>query len=672
MRAKALASEVGLRMASRDKAIADTGLVTIKTREEQALADAQDAAARAGPAALNAAVPMPVPVEAPRPSLDAGGYGPQPGVVSPEAQRMHDAQVQQNTALWPLIVRSGANPAQLIEGVGKGEGLSALSGGLVPGSTPDANTQRVAGGLYTGTSPTTSTVWSPGDTAGVDADARGKILQDRAKPPEPKMFGDMPYLINPDGSIRPAQGFVPKPDYRDLNGGIVQLGPNGATPVPGAAPQPKLPERQMIGDVLHERQPDGSWRPVTGPAAPQAKAPERQVMDGVVYERDPVSGKWSPATGIAPPAPGEPGAFAGQNSLDGVASKIVSNTSVRMQDNTYKPTLQEATDYATGYNHLYQQPKQSFEKDGQGNTVLVTTMPEPPAGVLTPAQVYARVPGFKASAPSAAPPPPPLAGPSSSQAPPPAPPVQSPPASPVAAPVAAPAAPASVPTGNPIDNSATNLAPGANVRVQKILSGSGKPPTAEEQKSRLFFTRALLGTVYLDKMKNTDVPDALTNWFAGQDSNGVLNAIGNASLDSNTRNFITAKTAFGTAQLRDESGAAINSGEFVTSDKTYIPQPGDGPDQLAQKRELRHAYTLGMLQNAYSGDPQGLSQALEQSKAMGVDLTPHPEDLPVPASSRNAKPPLAPTPQSRYPTPPAGVDPKDWAHVPEPDRSKFF
>ena len=139
--------------------------------------------------------------------------------------------------------QSRANPAQLIEGVGKGEGLSALSGGLVPGSTPDANTQRVAGGLYTGTAPTTSTVWSPGDTAGVDASAREKILQDRAKPPEPKMFGDMPYLINPDGSIRPAQGFVPKPDYRDLNGGIVQLGPNGATPVPGAAPMPKAPER---------------------------------------------------------------------------------------------------------------------------------------------------------------------------------------------------------------------------------------------------------------------------------------------------------------------------------------------------------------------------------------------------------------------------------------------
>ena len=554
MRARALASEVGLRMASRDKAIADTGLVTIKTKEEQALADAQDAAARAGPAALNAAVPMPVPVEAPRPSLDAGGYGPQPGVVSPEAQRMHDAQIDTNTALWPLIVRSGANPTQLIEGVGKGEGLSALSGGLVPGAKPDPNVQRVAGGLYTGTAPSTSTVWSPGDTAGVDAEARGKILQDHAKPPEPKMFGDMPYLINPDGSIRPAQGFVPKPDYRDLNGGIVQLGPNGATPVPGAAPQPKLPERQMIGDVLHERQPDGSWRPVSGQAPVAAKAPERQVVDGVVYERDPLSGKWSPAQGIAPPAPGEPGAFAGQNGLDGVAAKVVSNTNVRMRDQNYKPALQEASDYAIGYNHLYQQPKQSFEKGPDGGINLVTTMPEPPAGVLTPADVYSRA-GIKVGQPAGPATPPPLvAGPPSSQAPPPAPPVQSPPASSVAAPVAAPAVPASVPTGNPIDNSATNLVPGANVRVQKIMDGSGKQPTADEAKSRLFLARALLGTVYLDKMKPSDIPGPITNWFASADSPGVLNAIANANLNPDDRNFIIAKTAFGTAQLRDEFG----------------------------------------------------------------------------------------------------------------------
>jgi hypothetical protein len=242
MRAKALASEVGQRMAARDKLLADTGLVTIKTKEEQALADAQDAAARAGPAALNAAVPMPIPVEAPRADAPGTtGYGPQQGIVSPEAQKMHDAQIATNNAIWPVIVRS-SNGTQLVEATGKGEGPSALSGGLVPGARPDPNVQRVAGGLYTGTSPTTSTVWSPGDTAGVDADARGKILQDRAKPPEPKMFGDMPYLINPDGSIRPVQGFVPKPDYRDLNGGIASSAPTARPPSPAQRHNPNSPK----------------------------------------------------------------------------------------------------------------------------------------------------------------------------------------------------------------------------------------------------------------------------------------------------------------------------------------------------------------------------------------------------------------------------------------------
>jgi hypothetical protein len=233
---------------------------------------------------------------------------------------MHDAQVATLKAAWPVIVRSG-NATQIIEALGKGEGLGALSGGLVPGSKPDPNVQRVAGGLYTGSAPTTSTVWSPGDTAGQQAEAGREIAVQNAKPKEPniKEFGGQPYLINPDGSLATPQGFTPKPNFRDLNGGIVALGPDGATPVRGAEPQPK--------------------------------APERQVVDGVVYERQP-NGQWTPAQGIAPPAPKTGGPFADSNSVEGVSYRTVLDTANKVEKNAIISS-EEARAYEATYNQLY-------------------------------------------------------------------------------------------------------------------------------------------------------------------------------------------------------------------------------------------------------------------------------------------------------------------------------
>ena len=183
-----------------------------------------------------------------------------------------------------------------------------------------------------------------------------------------------------------------------------------------------------------------------------------------------------------------------------------------------------------------------------------------------------------------------------------------------------------------------------------------------------------MGTTYLDKVQKGDLPSVWANYVADPNASGIVSAFLQSNLPSDTRSFITARTAFGTAQLRNKSGAAINPSEFRQTDTTYSPMPGDGPAQLAQKTELRHAEIRTLLSSAYAGDPQGLQQALQQAKELGVDLTPHPERLPAPASARNAKPAAAPVP----PAPPApnGVDPKEWNDVIWPNmrpegRAKF-
>jgi hypothetical protein len=216
-----------------------------------------------------------------------------------------------------------------------------------------------------------------------------------------------------------------------------------------------------------------------------------------------------------------------------------------------------------------------------------------------------------------------------------------------------------------LDQAAATLVPGGAVRVQKILAGSGKPPTEAQAKDRTFAARALMGTSYLDKMQKGDLPNVWANYVADPNASGIVSAFMQANLDPDTRNYITARTAFGTAQLRNESGAAINPSEFRQTDTTYNPMPGDGSAQFAYKTEMRHAEIRTLLSSAFAGDPQGLQQALDQAKALGVDLTPHPERIPTPASARGGESTAGALP------PPAGFDPKLWSHL-TPDEQRQY
>ncbi|MCA6114243.1 hypothetical protein J6524_04775 [Bradyrhizobium sp. WSM 1738] len=51
--------------------------------------------------------------------------------------------------------------------------------------------------------------------------------------------------------------------------------------------------------------------------------------------------------------------------------------------------------------------------------------------------------------------------------------------------------------------------------------------------------------------------------------------------------YKAAKEAFIGAHLRDVSGAAIGTPEYVRAEKTFFPQPGEGPEVVRQKAALR-------------------------------------------------------------------------------------
>jgi hypothetical protein len=62
---------------------------------------------------------------------------------------------------------------------------------------------------------------------------------------------------------------------------------------------------------------------------------------------------------------------------------------------------------------------------------------------------------------------------------------------------------------------------------------------------------------------------------------------GNYLTSNEYKQYMYAKDNWIAAQLRDESGAAIGTDEYVNADKQYFPQIGDSAEVIEQKRKLR-------------------------------------------------------------------------------------
>jgi hypothetical protein len=73
---------------------------------------------------------------------------------------------------------------------------------------------------------------------------------------------------------------------------------------------------------------------------------------------------------------------------------------------------------------------------------------------------------------------------------------------------------------------------------------------------------------------------------------------GNFLLSPEYQQLDQAKRNFVNSVLRRESGAVISDSEFSNADKQYFPQPGDGPEVLAQKKRNREDAITGMTRSA--------------------------------------------------------------------------
>ncbi|WP_133116171.1 hypothetical protein [Mesorhizobium wenxiniae] len=75
---------------------------------------------------------------------------------------------------------------------------------------------------------------------------------------------------------------------------------------------------------------------------------------------------------------------------------------------------------------------------------------------------------------------------------------------------------------------------------------------------------------------------------------GDVPLVGNYALSQDAQKFKQAQRDFINAVLRRESGAVISPEEFENAKQQYFPQPGDGPEVIAQKRKNRDTTITGL------------------------------------------------------------------------------
>lgn len=129
--------------------------------------------------------------------------------------------------------------------------------------------------------------------------------------------------------------------------------------------------------------------------------------------------------------------------------------------------------------------------------------------------------------------------------------------------------------------SAADLLTGSTNAQDKNFSG--KPATEAQQTTGLYASRIKQANDIFEGLNKYTSNLNSAQYFGQKALPGPLNALRSGdfqSLDQAERNFINAV-------LRRESGAVISPSEFENARKQYLPQPGDKPSTLAQKKANR-------------------------------------------------------------------------------------
>ena len=134
-----------------------------------------------------------------------------------------------------------------------------------------------------------------------------------------------------------------------------------------------------------------------------------------------------------------------------------------------------------------------------------------------------------------------------------------------------------------------------------------KPLTESQGRDLTYANRGDEANGYINGLE-TQITSMNPIWFSTQAAIEP-NAVGNAFVSPEIRQYRQAERNFLNAVLRRESGAVISPSEFKTGELQYFPRPGDDAKTLAQKKQNREtaiaafrATASGQSANAAAGN----------------------------------------------------------------------
>lgn len=130
--------------------------------------------------------------------------------------------------------------------------------------------------------------------------------------------------------------------------------------------------------------------------------------------------------------------------------------------------------------------------------------------------------------------------------------------------------------------------PDGTVTLTEGSIGSGMPKLTEaEGRNSGFYGRTVKAHEIITKLEDQGTQLGTTL----KEGVGIG---GNYMMTAEQQMYTQAKRDFVNAILRRESGAVISPTEFDSAEKQYFPQPGEGPEVVAQKRAARETAIRGL------------------------------------------------------------------------------
>lgn len=121
-----------------------------------------------------------------------------------------------------------------------------------------------------------------------------------------------------------------------------------------------------------------------------------------------------------------------------------------------------------------------------------------------------------------------------------------------------------------------------------------RPATGSERQALAFYNRAkdAVDTIATPNKLGASLEDTVAK--SGIGTQLGLQYAPNILQSGSQQSYRQAQRAFTEARLRKESGAAINPTEYENDAKTYFAQPGDKPETVKQKRQMRETVLNGL------------------------------------------------------------------------------